>query len=391
MITVRINHFSWWEPWTWDWANLGARLSQDVLQALAKRSAAPSCQGDLPAYVAFVDTESAASDPLRSCAKTERGVLDVQMTNNRNYGMVMRYGARVSWGWHEAGGSPAQEAITALIDKYIPANSLYIPPLAAASVGVPNTRFGFAVFRAAPTPATVFADVAQLVFGNLPGPAVGTLLARAATNCGQVLGSNPLNLSAGAVESLVMSFGGCLSSVIQEAASLGGLDGLNVTDLESVADISGALARLAYIGIGINLGAEVGDLILGKSWDKGLREFSVEHASAITPTSAPTTSPPPTTSPTSSLSPGQHFDSRCVVAWPTAPEVSSTYIQMTMSCDAVPESEYLFTVVQYDDPNLPVTPDTGSMEVIGTIIASVRSDYGYSELEVQASRIILPS
>jgi hypothetical protein len=389
-IIVHIYHFSWWEPWTWDWVNLGAELSQDILQTLGKRSAAPSCRGGIPAYIAYVNTESAASDPLRSCAETRNGVLEVQMSSNRSYSMVMRYGAPVSWGWHDPSGSPAQEVISVLIDKHLPRNSLYIPPLAAASVGVPNTKFGFAVFEAAPTSATVFADVAQLVFGNLPGPAVGTLLTKALAKCGQLLGFSQINLSLGAAESLVMSIGGCLGAVVQEAASLGGLDALSVTDLERVAGTCAVLARLVDVGIGINLGAEVGDLVLGRFVDQGLREFSVMHASATPSTGTTSSTTLPTTSSTVSLSPGQHFDSDCAVAWPTAPAVSTAYIQMTMSCSGVPESEYLFTIVQYADPNLPVTPDTGSMKVIGAVVGSIRSDYGYSELEVQASNVILP-
>lgn len=62
-----------------------------------------------------------------------------------------------------------------------------------------------------------------------------------------------------------------------------------------------------------------------------------------------------------------------------------------MSCQTVPEEQYLFTVVQYDDPNLPVTPSTGQMEVIGRVAGNLRSDLGYRELEVEASNIKLSS
>lgn len=108
----------------------------------------------------------------------------------------------------------------------------------------------------------------------------------------------------------------------------------------------------------------------------------------ITPTvTQPTTTTTTATASTGSLTIGSHFDSECVVAWPTAPVTTSTSIQMTMSCDAVPESEFLFTQVDYGDPNLPVSPDHARAHVIGTIVDIATSAYGYKELVVQASSV----
>lgn len=45
--------------------------------------------------------------------------------------------------------------------------------------------------------------------------------------------------------------------------------------------------------------------------------------------------------------------------------------------------------VIYGDPNLRVTPDTGYMHVVGTVIDTAHSDYGFDELEVQASSITI--
>lgn len=75
------------------------------------------------------------------------------------------------------------------------------------------------------------------------------------------------------------------------------------------------------------------------------------------------------------------------MAWPTAPVVTSDSIQMTMSCDAVPEDEYLFTEVVYGDPNLPITPDNSRAYVVGKIVDVATSAYGYKELIVQASSV----
>jgi hypothetical protein len=107
-------------------------------------------------------------------------------------------------------------------------------------------------------------------------------------------------------------------------------------------------------------------------------------------TTTTTTTPTPTTTPSAqpqSLAVGAPFNSECVVAWPTAPVTTSTSIQMTMSCDAVPENEYLFTQVDYGDPNLPISPDHARAHVIGTIVDIATSAYGYKELVVQASSV----
>ncbi len=119
-------------------------------------------------------------------------------------------------------------------------------------------------------------------------------------------------------------------------------------------------------------------------------------ASPPSPTSSPPPAPHGTTAPGSRPAPthlgiGQAFNDHCVVAWPTAPTITSNSIIMTMSCEHVPESQYLFTQVQYDDPHLDITPATGTVSVIGTIIDIATSDYGYKELVVQASKVVLPS
>jgi hypothetical protein len=124
------------------------------------------------------------------------------------------------------------------------------------------------------------------------------------------------------------------------------------------------------------------------------------RASAVTTTQAPTTTapvtPPATTTAPSTGTPAQGFaigapfDDDCVVAWPTAPTVTSQDIEMTMTCAHVPESDFLFTHVIYADPNLNVTPSTGQMHVTGKVVDIATSAYGYKELVVEASTIKLP-
>jgi hypothetical protein len=83
---------------------------------------------------------------------------------------------------------------------------------------------------------------------------------------------------------------------------------------------------------------------------------------------------------------GDDFDLICYVAWPTAPTYTSNSIEMTMACPNMPK-QYLFAHVSYPDPDLPMTPSTGNVRVVGTIVNIATSAYGYKELVVDAREI----
>ncbi len=97
---------------------------------------------------------------------------------------------------------------------------------------------------------------------------------------------------------------------------------------------------------------------------------------------ASTTPPPP------SLEIGSPFDDECVVAWPTAPTRTADAIELTMSCEHVPEDEFLFTVVIFGEPDLDIRPDT-TAHVEGEVVDVAESDYGYRVLVVEASSVVL--
>ncbi|WP_157944013.1 SGNH/GDSL hydrolase family protein [Blastococcus atacamensis] len=124
---------------------------------------------------------------------------------------------------------------------------------------------------------------------------------------------------------------------------------------------------------------------------------------AASPTTAPpTTAPPTTTVPTPSAAPrtsatpiddgtsdfsiGDRFVSACVVAWPTAPTYTSDSIIMTMDCRAAPE-QFTFTQVTLGDPELPITPGTGVVQVDGVIVDYAQSTYGFRTLVVEADSV----
>jgi hypothetical protein len=85
---------------------------------------------------------------------------------------------------------------------------------------------------------------------------------------------------------------------------------------------------------------------------------------------------------------GTRYSGKCIVAWPTAPTITSTAIQMTMDCSGVPD-KYMLTVVIYGDPTLNVTPTTGQMAVTGVVVDFAENQYGYTMPIIQADTITL--
>ena len=85
---------------------------------------------------------------------------------------------------------------------------------------------------------------------------------------------------------------------------------------------------------------------------------------------------------------GAKYSGKCTVAWPTAPTITSTTIQMTMSCTGVP-SKYLLVLVVYDDPTLKVTPSTGAMTVTGFVRDFAQTQMGTVPI-IQATTITIP-
>jgi hypothetical protein len=167
-----------------------------------------------------------------------------------------------------------------------------------------------------------------------------------------------------------------------------------------IRDVNFAVARAGVTGFSKSLVQSILSPITWAKWadanvhdsKASLRQSGLIRIAAAQPGQQPapkpstsSSEPPPT--PSGSLAIGSPFASQCVVAWPTAPVVTSEGIQMTMSCAAVPEGEYLFTEVFYGDPDLPVSPDHAQAYVVGTVRDVAHSEYGYSELVVEASSV----
>ncbi len=407
LVVAEVTHFSWWNPFSWDFDKINARISQDVLQAIGLRSPAPACDGSgYPSYITQVNTLSDASDPLRSCADTNSGVLEVKLANNRSYGMILTYPTSVNWGRHANDGSILDKVLDAAIDQGLPSNQLYIPALQKASVGIPDGPFSFVTFSAKPSTANMVVSLADLVFPVITN---NDLLAKkVAETCAHLLTTFSPPTSINAIAGDLSGIGDCLQQGLEEAIATNTLSRDDISKLklsEAKTTILKGLKKFASLAsIGIMLGS-LADLVLGAKVDGPLRQFSIlhRHVPVTTPTSPPVTSPPatspPATSPPATSPPeinpppsagftvGSTFSDECQIAWPTAPTYSTHAISMTMSCQHVPESQYLLTQVHYGDPNLPVTPSTGWMHVVGHVVDINRSGYGFRELVIDASNI----
>lgn len=108
-------------------------------------------------------------------------------------------------------------------------------------------------------------------------------------------------------------------------------------------------------------------------------EPSQEAAAPADPSPAPVAS---------TYAAGDFFDESCSVAWPSAPQVTATDIQITSYCPNVPNS-YAVVLVVYGDPTLPITTSTGSFRVIGEVYGSATSQAGMPYLIVLADEVRL--
>lgn len=245
MMVAQIPHFSWWNPTTWDWARIGARVNQDVGEVLGRRASAPACDGSgAPDWVnaaTFAGISSDAALAVRSCFQSQGNVLDVQITNNRPYGVVLTYGAPVKWGWHEPGSSALEMTRNRLLDTLMSPTELYIPPLSRASVGVLPTPAGsHSAWRIGMTRESVVGEAVDLVsdlVGDLPK-----------LDCATYLLGAPISeesKSPSAMRDLLVDAGGCLKESMLNRVASGQEDTAKVTQLAARLD---ALKKASLVG-----------------------------------------------------------------------------------------------------------------------------------------------
>ncbi len=85
LVSVATTHFSWWQPWTWDWAAVGATVNQGVGQVVGKRAPQASCRRGQPTPEWVAQVVGVSNDPavaVRGCVEGENGALAVELVNN---------------------------------------------------------------------------------------------------------------------------------------------------------------------------------------------------------------------------------------------------------------------------------------------------------------------
>jgi hypothetical protein len=208
-IEAALTHFSTWRFWTADWAANLASITQSIGQWEGRRAAPPDCTASsttLTRHAASTPSGDTSGLPVLGCVGKEpgRAQLDVELVNNRPYGLMLHYGgAAITSGTH----APPTTLVGVLQDAvgdYAArvSDSLYLPPLSSASVAVPETPKKKSVtFTITPTPATVLADALSMSVGPLAQKGATTaavkwgqsvIAAAAAGPCAQFLATYPI-------------------------------------------------------------------------------------------------------------------------------------------------------------------------------------------------------
>lgn len=416
-VSATVHHFS-----VWDTIDYGVGWLVDT------RVSPPKCDGPAPNWVSrdngvvYVDDKNA---PLRWCVGHDPknpSTLVVKVIMNRSYGTALYPATKPLWTYDSLFGAGPQGFFTSLL-----ARSLTVPPAIRGAFGgqlplVPGIEvdLGFTEAQVRSSGGAPLIHVgrdfsnalAGLLYSaidktaglgeDLTGKQVAAIAAYVAIaqcegDIGRPIARRDWSEAAKGIIACLAAdpkattklLAAALPSVFPKAdpKSLGKLAG----------KIGGKLLLVAAAAAFFDTSTWIADQHLEQAaFD--LSVFPVIHVSpkprpapaATTTTTMAAPSPPATSNmPTSTgaLAIGSRFDSECVVAWPTAPVTTSTSIEMTMSCDAVPENQFLLTEVIYGDPSLPISPNHARAHVIGTVVDTATSAYGYKELVVQASSV----
>ncbi|MEV0133044.1 DUF4407 domain-containing protein [Dactylosporangium sp. NPDC050688] len=180
-VVGELTHFSTWQFWEWDWAGIGASVSQTIGQWTGRRSDdVPQCDPKKKTPAWFNFDAGITNEPamvVRSCLQGHDGddVLDVQIVNNRPYGLMLHYnGAAVKYGWHEEADSLPGAFRDVVGDLTAGSKGLYLPPLSRAAVGIMKIGSGKQhKFPITPTAGTVTADLTSMLAQQLLDVAIG--------------------------------------------------------------------------------------------------------------------------------------------------------------------------------------------------------------------------
>lgn len=306
-ITARITHFSWWNPLSWDWDSIVLRADQRLGELRGARTGPAPCDPrsrPVPKWAETI-TNNGADLQLRTCAEGEGDRVVVQIVNNRPFGMMLRYGAPVAWGWHETSGDAIDVAFNGAADALAAPDELYLPPLKRASVGVPRGNWFFAPFQASTTPATMavdlFAFIANKVEIKLVRPA---FFGRLASECSaQIKVTVPTGVTFKRdLVGWIATVSGCVARAIPKLEADGLLNRFTSEQLAQTATLLSRAGTLLEAG---KIAANLADLWIAQGEDmQGNMSFSIgRKAESLPPDPAPAPAPVPVPVP-GSLPPG---------------------------------------------------------------------------------------
>lgn len=170
-VSAQTYHLSWWNPFSWDWAGIGARINQNVGELVGKRSKPAECQRGEPVpdwvnVLVGISNESAVA--IRACAEGEDGDLVVELVNNRAYGQQISTDLPVAWAWSGDGSNPLETNTYALVSEVIDDGDVYLRPRGRATIAISEPDPGsFGHVRIWPSGATLIADVAMATIGPI--------------------------------------------------------------------------------------------------------------------------------------------------------------------------------------------------------------------------------
>ncbi|MGH3171175.1 MAG: DUF4407 domain-containing protein, partial [Trebonia sp.] len=171
-----LTHFSTWRFWARDWGSDLAVISQAAGALVGRRATgAPDCgtSAAMPGwYRASTGITETPGQPVLGCVMGHLGSndLDVELVNNRPYGLMLSYGsATVTQAQHD-GPVTLTDGLRDAIGDFAAhaAHGLYLPPLSRASIDIVNTgQARDLTFTIAPTQATILADALDISLGPL--------------------------------------------------------------------------------------------------------------------------------------------------------------------------------------------------------------------------------
>lgn len=128
-------------------------LFEDFVKGRSSES--PQC-GSGPPWVQASGLTLDRWNPIVGCLRSEGDLAVVELVNNRPFGVVLRYGHQVEFGWADQGvGLPA---LYRKIQQEGAADGLYIPAQKRAAIGVKPFEGATGSFRSQPTPLSMVLD-----------------------------------------------------------------------------------------------------------------------------------------------------------------------------------------------------------------------------------------